>query len=51
MLRWLLDHGGAADINILNYEKKTPLAKAIEAGREDLADVLREAGGLEVVEL
>lgn len=51
MLRWLLDHGGAADINILNYEKKTPLAKAIEAGREDLADALREAGGSETVEL
>jgi ankyrin repeat protein len=49
MLRWLLEHGGAADVNILNYEKKTPLAKALEAGQEDMAEVLRAAGGLEAV--
>jgi ankyrin repeat protein len=48
MLRWLLDHG-ATEVNILNFEQKTPLAKAVEAGREDLADILREAGGVESV--
>jgi uncharacterized protein len=49
MLHWLLAHGGAAEVNVLNYEKKTPLAKALEAGQENLADVLREAGGVESV--
>jgi hypothetical protein len=43
MLRWLLAHG-ATELNTLNYEQKTPLAKALEADREDLADILREAG-------
>src|SRR5574342_425052 len=30
MVHWLLDHGAKANLQMANYENKTPLAKAIE---------------------
>lgn len=39
MARWLLDRG--AHGNALDYEKKTPLRVAVEAGHADVADLLR----------
>ena len=45
MTRWLLEHG--ADPNLLNYEGKTPLKLAVEAGKEEIAAILRAGGGIE----
>jgi ankyrin repeat protein len=42
MVAWLLEHG--AEVNALNYSDKTPLALALEAGREDIANLLRRHG-------
>jgi ankyrin repeat protein len=42
MVAWLLEHG--ADVNALNYSDKTPLALALETGREDIANLLRRHG-------
>lgn len=47
MVRWLLDHGAKSDLQILNYENKTPLAKALELGQTEIADMLRAAGATE----
>lgn len=41
MVRWLLDHG-ATDLNVKNYQDKTPLEVAIESGCDDIAVILRE---------
>jgi uncharacterized protein len=47
MVRWLLDHGAKADLQVLNYENKTPLTKAIELGYTEIAELLRQAGAVE----
>jgi|SRR6185295_18249627 len=47
MVQWLLDHGATADLQVKNYENKTPLAKATELGYTEIADMLRKAGAVE----
>lgn len=47
MVKWLLDHGAKNDIQVQNYEGKTPLAKAVELGQTDIADLLRQNGATE----
>ena len=42
MVAWLLAHGATPDAP--DYEGKTPLQVAEESGRDDIADVLRQAG-------
>ena len=46
MLNWLLEHG-ATDLQVLNYEGKTPLKKAVELGYTAIADALRSRGAVE----
>lgn len=46
MAQWLLAHG-VTDVNVLNYEEKTPLRVANERGFSEMADVLRAHGGVE----
>lgn len=46
MVRWLLAHG-VADVNVPDYNQKTPLSAAIEGGYEEIAELLRQHGGLE----
>jgi ankyrin repeat protein len=46
MARWLLDHG-VRDVNIPNFQQKTPLRVAIERGDEPMAALLRARGGHE----
>ncbi|MBI4641287.1 MAG: ankyrin repeat domain-containing protein [Candidatus Tectomicrobia bacterium] len=46
MVKWLLAHG-AKDVNVLNFEQKTPLRVAIERGYNDIADLIRQHGGVE----
>lgn len=46
MARWLLDHG-VTDLQVPNFEKKTPLAVAIGRGHTAVADLLRERGATE----
>lgn len=46
MAQWLLAHG-VTDVNVLNYEEKTPLKVALEQGFNEMADVLRAHGGVE----
>jgi hypothetical protein len=43
--KFLIERG--ADVNARNYEGKTPLAAAIEAGKADVAEVLRQHGATE----
>lgn len=45
MLNWLLTHG-ADDVQVLNYEGKTPLQKAMELGQADMAAVLKAQGAV-----
>ncbi len=40
---WLLQHG--ANVNALNYESKTPLAKALQNKNQAMADLLAAHGG------
>jgi len=47
MVRWLIDHGAKDDLQVLNYQQKTPLTKAIEQGQTEIADMLRQAGAVE----
>jgi ankyrin repeat protein len=47
MVAWLLARG--ADPNTLNYENKTTLDVATELGQEEIAEMLREHGGVESV--
>ena len=49
MAQWLLAHG-VTDVNVANYEGKTPLKVANERGFSELADVLRAHGGMEQVQ-
>ena len=46
MVNWLLEHG-ANDLQVLNYEGKTPLKKAIELDHTAIADTLRGRGAVE----
>ncbi len=46
MVNWLLEHG-AGDLQVLNYEGKSPLKKAVELGHTAIADVLRSRGAVE----
>jgi ankyrin repeat protein len=46
MVNWLLEHG-ATDLQVLNYEGKTPLKKAVELGHTAIADTLRSRGAVE----
>ncbi|MBA3871836.1 MAG: ankyrin repeat domain-containing protein [Anaerolineae bacterium] len=46
MVNWLLAHG-ADNLQVLNYEGKTPLTKAVELGHTAIADTLRNHGALE----
>jgi ankyrin repeat protein len=44
MVRWLLDHG-ATDLNVKNYQDKTPLEVAIDNGCDEIAVILRDRAG------
>ena len=46
MAQWLLAHG-VTDVNVPNYEEKTPLKVASERGFSEMADVLKAHGGVE----
>jgi len=46
MVNWLLEHG-ATDIQVLNYEGKSPLKKAVELNHAAIADTLRSRGAVE----
>jgi ankyrin repeat protein len=46
MVDWLLEHG-ASNLQVLNYEGKTPLKKAVELGHTAIADKLRSRGATE----
>ncbi|MBI1282465.1 MAG: ankyrin repeat domain-containing protein [Anaerolineaceae bacterium] len=46
MVDWLL-HNGARDLQVLNYEGKTPLQKAIELNQPAIIDLLRARGAVE----
>jgi uncharacterized protein len=46
MAQWLLANG-VTDVNVLNYEEKTPLRVANERSFSELAEVLRAHGGVE----
>jgi ankyrin repeat protein len=43
MVNWLLEHG-AHDLQILNYEGKTPLQKALELDQPEIVSLLRTHG-------
>lgn len=46
MVDWLL-HNGASDLQVLNYEGKTPLQKATELNQTVIIDLLRAHGAVE----
>ncbi len=46
MVTWLLANG-VSDVNMPNYENKTPLTVALEKGYFDIADMLQSEGGVE----
>ncbi|MEA2573038.1 MAG: uncharacterized protein QOH93_336 [Chloroflexia bacterium] len=46
MVRWLLENG-AQNVNVLDFENKTPLSVALANGHTEIADLLREHGGTE----
>jgi ankyrin repeat protein len=43
---WLLDNG-ASDLQVQNYEGKSPLTKALESNQPEIAEVLRQRGAVE----
>jgi uncharacterized protein len=43
MVAWLLDNG-ATDVNVPNWEGKTPLQRAEAAGQNDVAELLKKHG-------
>ena len=47
MVTWLLANG-VGDVNLPNYEGKTPLTVALEKGYFDIADMLQSEGGVEM---
>ncbi len=46
MVNWLLANG-VRDVNLPNYENKTPLTVALERGYFDIADMIQSEGGTE----
>lgn len=50
MVEWLLAHG-VTDINVPSFDQKTPLAVATENGYEEIANILRQHGGSEKLEI
>ncbi len=48
MVRWLLDHG-VGNVNVLSFDKKTPLGKASEKGHNEIVALLEQHGGLKEV--
>jgi ankyrin repeat protein len=46
MVNWLLAHG-VKNVNVRNYEGKTPLTVALEKGFYDIADMLQSEGATE----
>jgi ankyrin repeat protein len=46
MVRWLLERG-VDNVNMLDFMGKTPLAVALEKGHNEIAEMLRQYGGLE----
>ncbi len=46
MVNWLLANG-LSDVNMPNYEGKTPLTVALERGYYDIADMIQSEGGVE----
>lgn len=46
MVEWLLTHG-VTDVNMLNFQKQTPLSAAVEKGYSKIAGMLRDSGGHE----
>lgn len=46
VLRWLLERG-VDDVNMADYEGKTPLDRALAAMQDEMAALLREHGGVE----
>ena len=46
MVKWLLVNG-VQNVNVPNFEGKTPLKVAVEGGHEEIARLLRERGGTE----
>lgn len=44
MVAWLLSHG-ADNVNVPNFEGKTPLTVALEKGHTEIADLLKQNGG------
>lgn len=47
MVNWLLANG-IQDVNMPNFENKTPLTVALESGYFDIADMLQSEGGAEL---
>lgn len=47
MVNWLLANG-IQDVNVPNFENKTPLTVALEKGYFDIADMLQSEGGIEL---
>ena len=43
MTAWLID-SGAADLNTLNFQNQTPLAVAVAAGNDAIANLLKQHG-------
>lgn len=48
MVAWLLANGGS-DVNVLDYQGKTPLTHALDDNQPAIADLLREHGAKETV--
>lgn len=49
MVAWLLDHG-ATNLDVPDFEGKTPLRVAVERGHTEIADLLRQRGATEGAE-
>ena len=45
MVAWLLDRGG--DPNTPGFDGRTPITVALGLGHKEIADLLRERGGIE----
>jgi ankyrin repeat protein len=45
MVKWLLAHG-VTDVNVLNFDEKTPLQAATEKGHDEIATLLGQHGGV-----
>jgi ankyrin repeat protein len=49
MVNWLLAKG-VKNVNLTNYENKTPLTLALERGYFEIADMIQSEGGVELNE-